>query len=223
MILAFAPIDRWPEGWNRDVGPPKSPSFSATFSATLDLLDRELNFLSARDVALLVDADHSGVRRDGQLAANAKVRYHGVILRFQTPKYGVLTYPCNTFGDGSVWTGARNMTMPAWQMNLRAIALGLEALRKVERYGIAERGQQYAGFAQIGSGTAMGQTLAHAMTEDEAWKILYEGAAVIKGPHPIEAKYLYRGAAARHHPDRGGDPEVFNKIGEAYRLLGGDS
>jgi hypothetical protein len=64
-------------------------------------------------------------------------------------------------------------------MNLRAIALGLEALRKVERYGIAERGQQYAGFAQIGAGTAMGQSLDHVMTADEAARIVAEGAGAM--------------------------------------------
>lgn len=40
-----------------------------------------------------------------------------------------------------------------WQHNVRSIALGLEALRAVDRYGISKRGQQYAGFrAALGSG-----------------------------------------------------------------------
>jgi hypothetical protein len=34
----------------------------------------------------------------------------------------------------------------SWQHNVRSIALGLEALRAVDRYGITRRGQQYAGF-----------------------------------------------------------------------------
>lgn len=34
-----------------------------------------------------------------------------------------------------------------WQHNVRSIALGLQALRAVDRYGISRRGQQYAGFA----------------------------------------------------------------------------
>lgn len=33
-----------------------------------------------------------------------------------------------------------------WQHNVRSIALGLEALRAVDRYGISRRGEQYAGF-----------------------------------------------------------------------------
>jgi hypothetical protein len=33
-----------------------------------------------------------------------------------------------------------------WQHNVRSIALGLEALRAVDRYGISRRGEQYAGY-----------------------------------------------------------------------------
>lgn len=33
-----------------------------------------------------------------------------------------------------------------WQHNVRSIALGLESLRAVDRYGISKRGEQYAGF-----------------------------------------------------------------------------
>lgn len=37
-------------------------------------------------------------------------------------------------------------TCVLWQHNVRSIALGLEALRAVDRYGITKRGEQYAGF-----------------------------------------------------------------------------
>jgi len=33
-----------------------------------------------------------------------------------------------------------------WQHNVRSIALGLQALRAVDRYGISRRGEQYSGF-----------------------------------------------------------------------------
>ena len=39
--------------------------------------------------------------------------------------------------------------MPALNVdlhNLRSIALGLKALRAVDRYGVSRRGEQYAGF-----------------------------------------------------------------------------
>ena len=42
-----------------------------------------------------------------------------------------------------------------WRHNVRSIALGLEALRAVDRYGISRRGEQYAGFrAALTSGGA---------------------------------------------------------------------
>lgn len=40
----------------------------------------------------------------------------------------------------------------SWQENVRAIALGMEALRKVERYAITEADQQYAGFMALPRG-----------------------------------------------------------------------
>jgi hypothetical protein len=41
----------------------------------------------------------------------------------------------------------------SWRDNLRAIVLGLRALRAVSRYGITEGiGEQYAGFAQLTAG-----------------------------------------------------------------------
>lgn len=40
----------------------------------------------------------------------------------------------------------------SWEDNLRAIALALEALRKVDRYGVTRRGEQYTGWKQLTAG-----------------------------------------------------------------------
>jgi len=49
----------------------------------------------------------------------------------------------------------RNVCDEDWRHNVRSIALGLEALRAVDRYGISRRGEQYAGFrAALASGAA---------------------------------------------------------------------
>lgn len=40
-------------------------------------------------------------------------------------------------------------TFVHWQDNLRAIALGMEALRKVARYGIVKGNEQYSGWKQL--------------------------------------------------------------------------
>lgn len=205
MILSFRPIKVWPEGW-RESRWGKSSPFSASYSSTLELLDRELFHLSASDPTLQVDASANDCRLDGQLRANAKVNYRGCILSFTTKKHGTLTYACNVFDSFS--------SHPGWQQNLRAIALGLESLRRVERYGIADRGQQYAGWAELPSGIALGM---HQMTVEEAWVILREGAntSVVQ----LSLETAYRMATKNHHPDNGGDPDVFDQIVKAKEVI----
>ena len=192
MEYTIVPIERWPEKWDRFNPPRRSSPFSAPWSKTLQLLGTELDHLRATQVTIQVDLTRDDFRLDGNLRTAARIGYPGVILGFDTKKFGGLSYPCNTFG------GALGS---AWKENVRAIALGLEALRKVERYGIAERGQQYAGFKELGSGMAIDR-----MTEERAWKILMEAAGVTELPtHPASIEWAYREAAKTHHPDVGGE------------------
>lgn len=220
MILTFRPITLWPEGWPRGDSYARTSPFDTTYSKTLDLLDRELSHLRASDPTLAVDAPESACRLDGQLRADARVNYRGVILSFDTRDHGHLTYSCDEFARPS-W---RHGSGPSWQHNLRAIALGLESLRRVERYGIANRGQQYAGYAELGAGIALGP---HRMTVEEAARTLHDGASPDSLEVPWESligneeliDLAYRTAAKNHHPDRGGDAETFRRIVEARDLL----
>lgn len=214
MILTFRPLKQRPPGWEH--WPGRASPFAAPYSDTLQLLERELDHLNARTPLLQVEATPRGVRMDGQLRADARVTYPGVILSFRTPKFGTLSYPCNAF-DAASWR--RNSV--GWQANLRAIALGLEALRKVERYGIADRGQQYAGWAELGTGIPLGP---HRMTVEEAAKILNEGSGCpgIVNPTDIDpeaVKKAYKLAATEHHPDKGGSEDTFKRIVAARELL----
>lgn len=214
MILTFRPIKVWPEGWPRSS--PKWSPFKATYADTLQLLDRELEALGATSVTLQVDADESQIRLDGQLRSDARVHNQGVILTIETPSHGTLVYACDEFES----PGYRGK--PHWHENLRAIALGLEALRKVERYGIANRGQQYAGYRELGSGIPLGK----AMTVEEAARVLAEAAGwagqdmpggLIGQPELVAE--AYRQAAKRLHPDAGGDAAAFRRATEARDLL----
>lgn len=208
MILAFRPLKTRPAHWlGAHDERPGSP-FHAPYAKTLELLDFELDQLDAVDVFLQVETQGGNLRVDGQLRADARVDHPGVILTIETDKLGTLIYETDRFGrswrSGSV----------AWQENLRAIALGLEALRKVERYGIARRGQQYAGYRELGSGIAMGPA---AMTEAEALRILEFGPAA--GPELIAGSY--RRLAKDLHPDAGGDPDKFRRLTQARDFLVG--
>jgi hypothetical protein len=89
--------------------------------------------LGGREVVIGV-----GLGQDGMPRANARAHQHpGVEISFDS-QYGRLTYATDVF--------------TTWQDNVRAIAKGLEALRAVDRWGVAKRGQQYAGFALLTAG-----------------------------------------------------------------------
>jgi len=212
--LTFRQLKVRPDTWkSADAVRPWSP-FSAPYSKTLALLDKELDHLDATNTFLQVEMSDPvrGVRQDGMIRAGAKVVHPGVILTIETRELGTLVYPCDAFTCGS--------RSEPWQENLRAIALGLEALRRVERYGIADRGQQYAGFAELGSGTPMGSGV---MSVDVAADLLaeegggaYDESSLLSGRGINDT---YRFAARRHHPDAGGDPEMFRRLTEARDLL----
>lgn len=217
MILTFRPIKIWPDTFNRQALDRHASPFTASYADTLELLDVELRALEATDVVLQVDAAERDCRLDGQLRADAKVTHPGCILSFTSRHHGALSYPCDRY---EAVPYRRNGA--SWTQNLRAITLGLEALRRVERYGIAERGQQYAGYRELGSGIPMGA--APAMTVEVAGRLLWNAAYGGDWPPPVLNVEIIRGAwrvAATKgtHPDHGGSAAVFRQLTQARDLL----
>lgn len=147
-----AAVHRWqvephePGAWTQHTDPRRNHPFKAGWSDTLALMDRELAQIGATGtVALQLDIQRGRVRRDGLPGADVKTTFPGVAISFDSER-GPLTYRVDTFtADG--WQGLSD-----WQANFRAIALTLEALRAVSRYGGAELGQQYTGWAALPSG-----------------------------------------------------------------------
>lgn len=140
--MTFRPLASWP--YPEQVQRPAT--YKVGYGQTLVDLDRELEAIGASEVILGVVADERDVRLDGQMRADAKVRHSGVELSFEMAgRTGRVTFR----------TDRHKGYVNSWQDNLRAIVLGLEALRAVERYGITETGQQYAGFMQIAAGVSL--------------------------------------------------------------------
>lgn len=183
--LRFRPIQQWPGELSRSRR--RSP-FEATLGATQDLLTRELRALSAKTVVIQLAIGETDLRNDGLPRASARPEHPGVILSLESP-YGPLSYPCDTFTD--------------WQSNLRGIALALEALRKVDRYGVTKNGEQYRGWRQLGSGAA-----------PSSGKMTVAEARAFMAQHGD-----YRTAARKLHPDAGGSAEEFQRLQEARRVL----
>lgn len=111
--------------------------FQAPWTNTVELLTRELRFLRAERTVLELEVVEQQIRADGQLKGRMVPFGPRVRLSFES-RYGPLRYACGRFGDDTIDLG--------WKWNVRAIGLGLEALRKVDRYGITKRGEQYTGW-----------------------------------------------------------------------------
>lgn len=221
MRLIARPIDQWPgeltPPGDREVG-----RFSATWSATVQLLAREVEQLGADEVVLQLAITERECRLDGWIRADARPNHPGVILSFDS-RHGPLRYHTDRFATSSQWTAGRgSVTSPGWQANVRAIALGLEALRKVERYGIAQAGEQYRGWNALPPGRAMGAGMS---VEDAARLIAHhsddpDGRTPEVDDDPSFALALFKEAARNVHPDRhGGDGRLMAEVNEARELL----
>lgn len=221
MRLLFRPLGEWPRP--KTTHPDRSP-FTASWSDTVPLLEREIGYLILRskpEVLIQVDAPEGAMRLDGGLRADARTNFHGVMISFES-KFGPQSYLCDKY---LVPHHARRGD-PNWIANARAIALGLEALRRVDRYGISDSGQQYTGWKALGPGIPLDgpkMTIEEAarfiavhssaieITTD-AWRLLLDDQSLVKA--------RYRDAAAKLHPDVcGGDRTMFDQLTEARNLL----
>lgn len=198
----FRPISTWPGAMKSSR---KRATFKATYNATIQQLHRELNHLRASKVVIEVALDERDIRNDGLPRSDARPRHPGVILSFSTPA-GPLRFPCDTY--------------TVWQDNLRAIALALEALRRVDRYGVTRKGEQYTGWKQLPGGT-----VEPAMSLDVAATVLINLSKAQCIPRdligvPANVAICYRAAAKLTHPDlTGGDDKNFKLLQEAKRVL----
>lgn len=131
-LITYRPITIWP---GKRTQHRQRAKFTAKWSQTLELLDRELWHIGAQSIVLQMECDERDIRRDGVPRSDARPRGPGVILSFERGRSGHVSFPCDRYSD--------------WQDNVRAIALSLEALRSVDRYGVTQSGEQYRGWAAL--------------------------------------------------------------------------
>lgn len=196
-------IHEWP-GELRLPGQRRDPTFRAEWPQTIKELERELAMLKAKDVILETAHRDEDVRMNGSVNTSANPTHPGVIVSFES-KFGPLRY----FTDAYT----------TWRANVRAVMLGLEALRAVDRYGISGRGEQYSGFARL-----MAAELA--MTPERARQVIAEGAGLNRqalfGADDEMIASVFRMAAKRLHPDlNGGSEEKIKELNKAMALLEG--
>lgn len=176
-LVTFRPLLRPIECQHR------SAPFSAGWTATVNLLAKELKAHGAKLSVLEIDFREQDLRLDGLPRADRRARSDGIVLSFKATAVAGephLRYEVGTFNG--------------WQNNVRAVALGLESLRAVDRHGVTKRGEQYAGWKALEAGS------------------VGEGNAE-RGRNLIaKANGDIKRALHDAHPDHGGDPTDFRDV-----------
>jgi len=205
-----------------------SSQFKSSWDATLALLDAELDRVRAKEPTLYVDVAPSRITRAGRIDGGiSAVRTPGVRLDFMKPtRRGGRTedvpasFPCATY----------------WKVqdNVRGIALTLEALRAVDRYGATtEAGEQYVGFLRL-PGPGGVNTTAVQLSPERAARILVDAHPDFRGASPYtreamaralldgladESMQFARVARNAAHPDAGGSTAAFTTLSAALDVL----
>lgn len=197
MGRIIIPEDRyplaWPEGTPRAIT--RRPAAFAPLSAAQGLreVQDELNRLGARTMVITTNYASGSVGPDPGAAAYWTIMERGVLV-------------------------PHVIACDRWQQlghNLHAIALSINALRGIDRWGAVRREQAFAGFRELpaGAGAAPGST-----PVARPWR------EVLGGGFPIGiseadlfaiAKSRHRRLIAEQHPDRGGDPAMAAALNQA--------
>lgn len=180
--ISFRPITSWPGRLRHQRERIDSP-FRASWEATVALLRGELRALHAKNAVLQIAIQESDLRIDGNLRVSAVFAHAGVILSFET-KRGSLSFPCDRFS--------------AWQDNVRAIALTLERLRAVDRYGVSAGSEQYRGWKALPAAPDNGCW----------WNVLGVSAEATRN----QIEDSYRELSRQYHPDRSGNRDSWDLL-----------
>lgn len=199
--MQFRALDIWPGTLTKNR---RRAPFRAGWTRTLRDLDRETTHLHARNVILSAAFRPGQILQDGSRPnAGAAAAHPGVVISFEAlidGKYVPLKYPCDTFDD--------------WKDNVRAISLALDALRRVDRYGVTKRAEQYRGWSQLPAPDGLVTPLPISVGQAAIFLAKFSdnnGRIEASREHFQSA---YRVAAMKLHPDSNG-----GAIDDAWHML----
>jgi hypothetical protein len=208
--IQYGTIKRWPGKLRSGSERVRAP-FKSGLTGTLELLERELRMVSAESAVVQLATTHFR-KQDGRPYSDVQPDHPGVIVSFVKVvknKLGEkvrvpLSFPADRF--------------KTWETNLRAVAIALEDLRRIDRYGVTQNAEQYLGFKAL---PPPGPEHEAIVTVDDAAKFVI-GAGFDHVPVIKSADYYrnaYRNRAAKLHPDANGDPGEWAKLQAAKSLL----
>lgn len=151
-----------------------------------DELFRELNLLGVRNIVLSTNLQ---LRLDGLPRANQKKPDDTGVAVYFTLKDDQKCFPCDK------WNRVED--------NIWAIAKTINALRGIERWGSKKMvDATFSGFKALPN------------PNDLSWRQILGIYEINNNTEFIKSRY--RSLVKQNHPDRGGDPEDFNRIQKAF-------
>jgi hypothetical protein len=216
-LIKFEALDGWPNEYRDGKSEYERCRFKATWSKTKALLMRELEKVGAKGAVLMTGHYPRDITREGLPRVDARSpRFPGVVVAFQkwnlsVKRYDVIQFPCETYDH--------------WEDNLRAIALSMEALRAVDRYGVTRHSEQYAGWtkkvesrAGVQGGKLSPESAALVLAACASASGEQFSSALIQSDE-CEMERSYKVAAKEVHPDVGGSEASMAKVNEARKVM----
>lgn len=178
--------------------------FKSKYTAILDKLERELGHLNAKGIVIEAGFELYQIRNDGWPKSSARPSHPDVRLSFNS-RGKEMAFPCSTY--------------TSMDDNLYAIALTLESLRAINRYGVTQEDQQYKGFTALPAPEDPKTKHRNAAAVLASLGRIYSEVQIAVDPECREA--AYREAAKKHHPDTGGDRQQWDRLQNAIGVLRG--
>jgi hypothetical protein len=198
----FQPLPKWTRTPALQWG---NAHFKTPYNKTLDKLEYEIRRVDGRDIRIEAGYKLEQIRNDGWPRGGQTPAHPGVVLYLESVD-GALCFPCGSYSR--------------MEDNLHAIALTLECLRAVDRYGVTLAHEQYRGFLALPA--AAQESDGWTMDSAADWIATRAPWATIEQILTSRESYrtAYREIAAQLHPDRpGGDREAFEVLNVVARLL----
>jgi hypothetical protein len=179
-------------------------------SGVLSDIEREARLLGA--AAAVIETCHRDrhyrAYRSVLLSSALSLSHPGVVVYLSNRRQGPMRYACDAYAH--------------WLDNLAAVVKTLEALRGIDRWGVATGGEQYRGWQQLPPATAdPRRAAALVLLARGGYETSDANVTVLLGD-PEQARRAYNRAAKATHPDANPDMDgsEFREVQRAWEAFG---